>query len=236
MATYVLVHGAWHGGWCWRKVAPLLRAAGHDVHTPTLSGLGDRVHLASPDIDLDTHVRDIVNVLEYEDLRSVVLVGHSYGGMVITGVAGQAADRLGQLVYLDAFVPGDGETLLDFVPAERRDGFLRDAQTSGEGWRIPAPPLGRFGVTDEADLAWANPRITDQPLRTFAEPIKLTGEPPELPRTYIWCLGYATAGSFGPFAARARTEPGWRYHELDTGHDAMITTPQDVARILLDLA
>jgi len=234
MAIYVLVHGAWHGGWCWKKVTPLLRAAGHEVLTPTLTGLGERAHLAGPDIDLSTHIQDVLNVLEYEELGDVVLVGHSYGGMVITGVADRAAARLAHLVYLDAFVPDDGRRLMDFVPEERRTDFLEGAKASGDGWRIPAPPLGRFGVTDEQDLRWAEPRIVPQPLKTFTQPVHLPNGAAVLSRTYLWCKGY-TAGSFGPFAERARTDPAWRCHELDTGHDAMITAPADVARLLLEV-
>jgi pimeloyl-ACP methyl ester carboxylesterase len=131
MATHVLVHGAWHGGWCWRKVTPLLRAAGHEVYTPTLTGLGERVHLGGPHIDLEMHIQDIVNVLEYGDLRDVILTGHSYGGMVITGVAERAADRLSHLIYLDAFVPSNGESLLGYMPPER--GATMTAVAKAEG-------------------------------------------------------------------------------------------------------
>ena len=235
MAIHVLVHGAWHGGWCWRKVTPLLRAAGHEVYTPTLTGLGDRLHLAGPHIDLDMHIRDIVSLLEYEDLHDVVLTGHSYGGMVITGVAEHAAERLAHLVYLDAFVPRDGEALLGHLPEERRTGMIEGAQAQGDGWRVPAPLLGRFGVEGADDLRWAEPRIVSQPLKTFTQPISLPERRAEkLPRSYVWCRGY-TAGSFVPFAERARTSSAWRYHELETGHDAMITAPGDVARLLLEL-
>ena len=140
MAMFLLIHGAWHGGWCWKKVTPLLRAAGHEVCTPTLTGLGERAHLLSAEVTLDTHVQDVVGVLEYEDLRDVVLVGHSYGGMVITGVVDRAADRLAHLVYLDAFVPQDGQALADLVDSTLYTTLEEQARAEGEGWRVPALP------------------------------------------------------------------------------------------------
>src|SRR5262249_14497470 len=136
MITYVLVHGAWHGGWCWKKVTPLLRASGYAVFTPTLTGLGERSHLLSPEVSLHTHIQDVVAVVEYEDLREVMLVGHSYGGMVITGVAERVPARLSQLVYLDAFVPEHGQALLDLHSPDERARFQELARTQGEGWRI----------------------------------------------------------------------------------------------------
>jgi pimeloyl-ACP methyl ester carboxylesterase len=140
MATFVIVHGAWSGGHAWRWVRPLLRSAGHEVFTPALTGLGERSHLASAQVDLETHVRDVVAVLEYEDLREVVLVGHSYGGMVISGVADRVPERLVQLVYLDAEVPMDGQSELDLLPPQERAGYEEAARSKGQGWQIP-PPL-----------------------------------------------------------------------------------------------
>lgn len=188
MATYVLVHGAWHGGWCWKKVTPLLRAAGHDVFTPTLTGLGERVHLLTPAVGLETHIQDVLGVVHYEDLRQVILVGHSYGGMVITGVAHQATDRLAHLVYLDAFVPHDGQCLLDLPPPEMAAAQREQAKTIGDGWRVPPLPLEAFGVTDQADLRWAGPKVGDQPRLTFEQPVRYASEAgAALPRTYISC-------------------------------------------------
>ena len=235
MATYVLVHGAWHGGWCWKKLTPLLRAAGHEVVVPTLTGLGERAHLARPEVGLATHVEDVVQVLTYEDLHGVVLVGHSYAGMVIAAVADRVPERVAQLVYLDAFVPDNGQALLDLLPPPLREASLEQARTAGEGWQVPAPPPERFGVTDAADLAWVRPRLLPQPLQTFTEPLRL-GRPDlsPAPRTYIACtVGSAT---FQPFAERARTDPAWRYRELATGHDAMVMTPRELAQLLLELA
>ena len=137
-AAYVLVHAAWHGGWCWKKVAPLLRARGHEVHTPTLTGLGDRAHLINQEIGLETHIQDVVNVLEYEDLNRVILVGHSSSGAVVTGVAERAQERLAHVVYLDAFVPDDGQSLMDLIPPDRRQGMEQRVQAEGKGWLLPS--------------------------------------------------------------------------------------------------
>jgi pimeloyl-ACP methyl ester carboxylesterase len=233
MAAYVLIHGAWHGGWCWARVAPLLRAAGHEVYTPTLTGLGERAHLLSPSVGLETHVEDVLGVLHYEDLRNVVLVGHSYGGMVITGVAEQAADRLAHLVYLDAFIPGDGQSLFDLMPADRVAAYRGLAASAGEGWRIPAPPVERYGVTAEADLQWAGPRVGPHPLLTMEQPVRCsTGAGAALPKTYIYCAEFA---AFAPFAEQAQADPAWRYHELPTGHDAMVTMPRQLADLLCEI-
>jgi pimeloyl-ACP methyl ester carboxylesterase len=165
MATYLLVHGAWHGGWCWKKVAPLLRAAGHEVFTPTLIGLGDRAHLLAPDINLTTHITDIVNVLAYEDLRDVILVGHSYAGLVITGVAQHSAHRLAHLVYLDALFPMEDDRSWAALVRRHQPAIaaMADAQIreSGERWLLP-PPSGEmlFGITDPTDWEWVRSRLT----------------------------------------------------------------------------
>ena len=236
MTTYVLVHGAWHGGWCWNKVTTLLRAEGHEVYTPTLTGLGERSHLARPDLDLTSHVDDLVNVLYYEDLRGVVLVGHSYGGMVITGAADKVPDRLANLVYLDAFVPKNGQALVDLLPPERRNAILEQASAREDGWLVPSMPAEAYGIRDEADLTWVQPRLLAQPLGTFTEPRRERNphaSPP--PRTYIACTEGGTSQTFQPFAEGARKDPSWRFRELLTGHDAMITMPQELARLLLEI-
>ena len=155
MATYVLVHGAWHGGWCWKKVAPLLRHAGHEVFIPTLTGLGERAHLLTPEVDLTTHVQDIVGVLTYEDLQEVILVGHSYGGMVISGVAQQAALRLSHLVYLDAFVPENGRCLLDYAVPERAARMRAEGERTGF---VTPPPMSLWGLSRPEHLAFVGPR------------------------------------------------------------------------------
>lgn len=222
-ATFVLVHGAWHGGWCWKKLTPLLRAAGHQVFTPTLTGLGDRAHLLNADVDLELHIKDLAALLEFEDLQNVTLVGHSYGGMVIAGVTARAGARLSRLVYLDAFLPENGKAVKDYttlVPA-------RD-----DGWRVPPPgPPSAFGVTNERDIAWMVPRLGDQPLKTFTQPVNIAERlGSQLPSTFIQCT---KAPFFAEAAERAKRQ-GFSYRALfSAGHDAMVTQPQALAKILL---
>lgn len=236
MTTIVLIHGGWHGGWCWKKVAPLLRAAGHEVYTPTLTGLGDRAHLLGPAVTLDTHVQDIVGMLEYEDLRGAVLVSHSYGGMVMTSVAERAADRLAHLIYLDAFVPQDGQALADLADPTFYSNLEARARAEGEGWRVPPPPLERWGITDEADVSWMRPSIGSHPLKTFKQAVRLTDEAAAvLPRTFIYCTNKPVGDSLAPLAKRLRGEASWRYRELASGHDAMVTAPKELAALLLEL-
>jgi pimeloyl-ACP methyl ester carboxylesterase len=231
MAAFVLVHGAWHGGWCWARVARLLLDAGHTVHAPSLTGLGDRAHLARPEIDLAAHIDDVVAVLETEELNSVTLVGHSYAGMVITGVAARVSRRLASLVYLDAFVPAEGKSQLDYFPPDRAAGVRRAAQEHGEGWRIPPFPPERYGVTSQRDREWLTRRLVPQPLRTFEQPLPAAGGD-KLKRTYIYCSQPAI-GAFDQFAERLRDDRKWTFHEVKTGHDAMVTAPGEIARILL---
>lgn len=223
--NYVTVHGAWTGGWHWRQVARRLRSAGHEVFAPTLTGLGERVHLASPDVDLSTHIQDIVNVLYYEDLRDVVLVGHSYAGMVITSVAERVPDRLARLVYVDAYVPKDGQSLADLLPEEVVAALKGVARDVGDGWRIPHNP-------PDAD------RRTDFPMAAGLQPVAI-GNPDAalLPRAYVACLESHGIPLYSPFvdAARRAKEEGWEYFELPTGHLAMETMPNELADILLEL-
>ena len=189
MATYLLVHGGWHGGWYWRRVTSILREAGHEVFTPTLTGLGERGHLLSTEIDLDTHIRDIMEVLKYEDLHDLILVGHSYAGMIITAVAEQAPERLAHLVYLEAFIPNNGESLLDVVGPDFAATFQDSVQAEGEGWRLPPLPLDLLGITEDDDKRWMTPKLTDQPFKAFSQPVRLKN--PEaarrIPRTFIYC-------------------------------------------------
>jgi len=233
MQTFVLVHGAWHGGWCWVKVTRLLTDAANVVYTPTLTGLGERAHLARPEIDLATHIDDVVAVLEAEELRNVVLVGHSYGGMVISGVAARAEKRIARLVYLDAFVPEVGQSLLSLLPPERAEAMRKAATTDGEGWRVPSFPPERFGVTSARDTEWLQRHLVAQPLQTFEQPLAAAPPPPsKLPRTYIYCSKPAS-GAFDQFAERLRDDRKWRFHDVKTGHDAMVTAPGDIAKILM---
>jgi pimeloyl-ACP methyl ester carboxylesterase len=213
-----------------------LRADGHEVFTPTLTGLGEREHLVNADVGLDTHIQDVLGVLEYEDLRDVVLVGHSYAGMVIAGVAEKAAERLAHLVYLDAFVPEDGKSLVDYAPPEVLTMFHEKARTEGEGYKVPSFPAESFGVTNKDDLAWVRQRLNMHPIKTKLDAVQLTNpKAAEIPRTYIYCNNPAI-GPFGQFAERLRTDESWRYVELATGHDAMITEPEKLTELLLEVA
>ncbi|MBU2499651.1 MAG: alpha/beta hydrolase, partial [Proteobacteria bacterium] len=183
-----------------------------------------------PDVGLETHVADILGVLQFEDLRRVMLVGHSYGGMVATAVADRAPDRLEQLVYLDAFVPQNGQCLFDLEPEEIRTRMRDAARTAGDGWRVPPNPMPPD--TSEADLAWAVPRRVMQPLKTFEQRVQLTGEGERLPKTYIYCTRPAPGDVFGQFARRAQSEPGWHFFEIDSSHNPHITTPEVLAHLL----
>lgn len=241
-ATFVLVHPAWHGAWCWKKVIPLLRARGHDVHAPTLTGLGERAHLAHPMVGLETHVQDVVNVLEYEDLRNVILVGHSNGGTLITAVADRVPDRLGHLVYLDAFVPEDGQATIDLITFPRQAWEAR-VRTEGHGWLIPSlqpVPWDEFvrdvwRVTDEADRRWMVARLGPTPFKTFTDPVRRRNPAAEkLPRTYIRCRQHPSA-AFDRYAEMARRTAGWRYRELATAHEAFVTMPHELAGLLLEI-
>ncbi len=231
--NFVLIHGAWHGGWCWKRVVPLLRRAGHEVHAPTLTGLGDRAHLAHRDIDLDTHVSDVVNLLEAEELEDVVLVGHSYAGMVITGTADRAPKRIKRLVYFDAFVPESGKALTDYVGADRAAGQHKQGQETGT---VGPMPTAALGVTKPEDVAWVERRQVRHPYKTMSQPLALKDPAAvaRIPKSFVNC--HSATGTFEQFASRIRTDPAWRYLEIKTGHDAMIIDPEGTARILQEAA
>ena len=240
MATYVLVHGGGHGGWCYQRVARLLRSAGHEVHTPTLTGLGDRSHLMArmgDAVDLDLHIRDVTALLHFDDLRDVILVGHSYGGMVITGVADRAADRVGRLVYLDAANPVGGQSLVDVagpvIEAVRPMGEVVDGV---ELVLLPAPDAGLlYGVTDPDDRAWMAERLTGHPWRCFEQPLELTNEAAlwAIPQYHIVCTSTLPTRDEA-LMQRARDEN--RLWTIDTGHDLMLTEPEATAQALLEVA
>jgi pimeloyl-ACP methyl ester carboxylesterase len=219
--TFVVAHGAWSSGWAWKKMHPLLAANGHRLVTPSYTGLGERTHLANAAIDLDTHVMDVVNVLEYEDLRDAVLIGHSYGGMVATGVADRARERLRRLIYVDAFVPDDGQSLADLTGGEAD---LRARAV--DGWRVPPNPLP--DDTPAEDLDWIMARRGHHPIGSFVKPLKLTRGPLTLPRDYVLCT---KSENFRSYATRARAA-GWPVHELDSSHNPHITVPEELAALL----
>jgi pimeloyl-ACP methyl ester carboxylesterase len=237
MATYVLVHGGGHGGWCYQRVARLLRAQDHEVYAPTMTGLGERAHLLNAEVDLRRHIEDIAAVLEFEDLHEVILVGHSYGGMVITGTADRVADRIGRLVYLDAANPLNGQSLADVagpvINAVRPFGETIDGM---ELVLLPAPDAGLlYGVTDADDLAWMAERLTAHPWKCFEQPLHLTNEAAvwAIPQYHIVCTSTLATRDTG-LMAKARAER--RLWDIDTGHDLMITEPEKVARALLQVA
>jgi pimeloyl-ACP methyl ester carboxylesterase len=249
MASYVLVSGAWLGGWSWHPVASRLRAEGHDVHPVTLTGLGDRSHLASPQVDLDTYITDVVNLTHFEDLHDVVLVGHSYGGHVVTGVADRIPERISLLAYLDSGPAPDGAAFLDLQPPPARELIERLVEETGEGWRIPMPSWAELEEVMGASLQGLGPdergrmraRAVAQPLRTWTQPLTLTGTArQQLPKLLITCsvplaqVREMIAAGHPWFAEMAA--PQWSFRELPTGHWPIFSAPDPLASLLLDLA
>jgi pimeloyl-ACP methyl ester carboxylesterase len=231
--TFVLVHGAWHGGWCWRRVADLLQKQGHKVFAPTLTGLGERAHLLGPGIGLSTHIADVVNVFKYERLADVVLCGHSYGGMVISGVAEQVQPAIRSIVFLDAFMPENGEAIIDLTSAAVQEA-LRGAREKG-ALGIPPRPAAAFGV-NEKDRAWVDAMCGPQPIATFSDPIALTGARERIgKKAYIRARSYENPG-FDRALARTSGDPSWRVYEVPSGHDVMVDMPERLTEILLEVA
>jgi pimeloyl-ACP methyl ester carboxylesterase len=233
MATFVLVHGSGCGGWVWKRLAPLLRAAGNQVYAPTLTGLADRAHLLHCGVDLTTHITDVANLLVYEDLSEVVLIGNSYARMVITGVAAKVPERLKLLVYLDAYVPDAGQSEAELLPAEVR--AARQAEAAAHAGVLQPPPPEIFGVSDPALADWIRARFTPHPWASYAEPVPFgTTTSADLPRAFIHCTGnpVSTPRLFDASAQKARAA-GWRVHELAAGHLAMLTAPRELAELLL---
>ncbi|WP_407166273.1 alpha/beta fold hydrolase [Bradyrhizobium sp. ORS 111] len=230
--TFLVCHGAWSAGWAWKKMHPLMQAAGHRLVTPSYTGLGERAHLANPSIDLEAHIQDVLAVIKYEDLSDIVLLGHSYGGMVATGVADRARERVAQLIYLDAFVPRDGQSLFDLneVAIEK----MREAARNGDGWRIP--PMPTPPDTSPADVEWLTARRIDMPLKCFEQRLKLQHGEPALPRSYIYATRITPADTFGQFAKRTKNEAGWRYFEIDASHSPNVTAPEALMALLMEIA
>ena len=243
MATFVLVHGAWHGGWCWWKVEPLLRQSGGSVYAPSLTGMGERSHLAGyidpAAINLDLHIKDVWELLESEGLEEVILVGHAYAGMVITGVAEVCPQRLDHLVYVNGVVPRDGEAMVDQLDAVRGPDFtarVRAAIDNREEFLRPPSTVEeirrRWGITDPEDQSWVLPRLRPQSVASFAQPVRLgSSEALEISRSFI----LSRESGFDPVAERVR-QSDWGLYQLDTGHDPMITKPREVAEILPRIA
>lgn len=235
--TFVLVHGAWHGGWCWARVAQRLRAQGHVVYTPTLTGLADRRHLLSPQVNLDTHVQDITLLLEHEELADVVLVGHSYAGIVISGVADRMPGPLRHLVYLDALLLESGRSIFSSFSKDVVAQRLRAIRETGAGvGAVAAFPPSAFGVHDAADAAWVARRLTPQPVGTYLQPLVL--ESPlgnGIAKTYIDCTREPMA-NLAAGKTRVRDDRSWTLRSLDAGHDAMVTAPSELAALLAEIA
>ena len=232
--TFVLLHGAWHGGWCWQKMAPDLRAAGHVVYTPTQTGLGERSHLLSADVGIETFAQDLINLLVWEDLYNVVLVGHSFGGNVITAAADRVPERIAHLVYLDAIIPIPGQSAFATMDADIVAQRRQLAQQTSGGLTLPVPDPVAFGVTNEDDLHWLRSKCTPHPLATYEQVLKLQhplGN--HLPVTYV-----AVTPHYAPTVASrdyARQRTDWTYLEIDAGHDAMVTSPVALSELLLNL-
>jgi pimeloyl-ACP methyl ester carboxylesterase len=229
--TFLVAHGAWSAGWSWKKMHPLMSAAGHRLLVPTYTGLGEREHLASPEVDLETHINDVLGVIKFEELEDFVLVGHSYGGMVATAVADRVPERIRKLIYVDAFVPRDGQSLFDLVPPQTRDRLLA-GMAAGDGWRVPSMPIPED--TSPGDVAWIERFRMPQPLHCFDRPVKLSGDI-KVPRAYLYALRRPAVDTFGPFAARAKEE-GWEYREMDASHSPQVTAPELLADLLVSLA
>jgi pimeloyl-ACP methyl ester carboxylesterase len=237
MATFVLVHGAWGGAQGWRKIRPLLHEAGHEVFTPSLTGIGERSHLASPQVTLSTHVQDVVNAVFYEDLRDITLVGYSYGGMVVTGCLDYIGNRVKHLVYLDAFVPGDGQSL-DAMTGQLNEGEPRPLPA--QDWL--RQPMART-YDDAADATFSEPRRSAQPTATFSEPVRLLRPQEDWPfsLTYIKATGEPrpaqnNGGAFWIAADRTKASPRWGYYEIETNHMVPYNKPRELTDVLLEVA
>ena len=235
MATIVIVHGGWGGGWEWTPVARRLRERGHEVFTPTLTGFGERAHLGDAGTGLSDHIEDVLAVLKWEDLNDVVLCGHSYGGMVVSGVADRAAERIRLLVHLDSFAPIDGQALTDLVPGEFADALLAIAEERGDGLvPIPQDLLPAKGVLPDGERDAYIDRLVAQSIASLTEPVKLSGALDHLPRAYVHCTGYHDS-VMGPFVERGKAE-GWTIRELDTEHDLHMFDPEGTASVIHGLA
>jgi pimeloyl-ACP methyl ester carboxylesterase len=237
MTTFVLVHGAWHGGWCWSRVARVLRAQGHEVYTPSLPGMGEHAHLLSRQITLDTQIDDVVALFESCDLDHAVLAGHSFGGLIVTGVADRlhGSRRVARMVYVDALVPKDGEGWFSFHNAERMASFHTSARDAGNNLFLPAPDPAVFGVGPD-DAAWVAAHLTPHPYGTYLTALSLPNlaqgkGAAGLQRTYIDCVK-PFYSDFNGLKTRLKADPAWKYVEIQTGHDAMVTAPKELAALL----
>ncbi|MBV9238520.1 MAG: alpha/beta hydrolase [Xanthobacteraceae bacterium] len=231
--TFVLVHGSWHGGWCWRRVADLLEKNGHKVYAPTLTGLGERSHLMSGLITLDTHITDVANVIKWENLDNVVLVGHSYAGFVVSGVAEKALPSISSIVFLDAFLPDNGQRVVDLAPPELKANALKAAERNEVG--RPVPPAKTFYV-NEKDQGWVDTKMTPQPTFVSLQPIVLTGAREKIAKkTYIRATS-SPSPVFDSYLEKLKSDPAWRTYSVPCGHDVMVDMPERLCEILIGVS
>lgn len=230
--TFVLVHGAWHGGWCWRRISDLLEMKGQKVFCPTLTGLGERSHLISKEVNVSTHVSDVTNVVRWENLQDVILVGHSYGGSVISGVAERIADKISSIVFLDAFVPEDGESIVEKASANTKD-VINAAMERGDA-SIKSPLASAFGV-EEKDRAWVDSKITPQPIATFTEKVAYTGAREKIAKKFYMRATAYKSPTFDANLDKAKKDSSWITHEFSCGHDVMVIQPDNLVAQLLNI-
>jgi len=234
MANYCLVHGAWRGGWVWKRVVRHLREEGHDVYTPTMTGLGERSHQLNAAINLSSYIQDIVNVIKFEELNDVILCGHSFAGMVITGVADMISERIAALVYLDAFVPEDGDSIFTLIPESEQLSWIKVVARYG-GYSFPAIPAEVFQV-NERDREWVDRMCTPHPLATWTEGIRLHGNHRKVKqRIFALASGWAPS-PFRRFCEKLQEDAAWIIRTIQCGHDAMLDEPEEVANILREAA
>jgi pimeloyl-ACP methyl ester carboxylesterase len=233
VTTFVLVHGAWHGSWCWKRVRKALETADHDVFTPTLTGVGERSHLLSREVNLETHIQDVLNLIKWEELTDIVLCGHSYGGCVVSGVADRIPDRIRSLVYLDAFVLEDGENQMQHLPPALAERILEGAKNVGEGWKVPHIPAAVFNV-NAADREWVDWQCTMHPLAAMEERLRVTGGREKIRNiSFILATGWDGLSPFPPFHERAKAR-GWKTRTVPCGHDVMLDLPERLTAILVE--
>ena len=228
MARFLLIHGSWHGAWCWERLLPILKARGHEVWAPTLIGLGERAGEASTGTGLVTHVNQITELILSADLNDLTVVGHSYGGPVMVGTAERVPDRISHLVYLDALVPDHGQSAFDLMPGAE-SGFVQAMRRAGSEFLVPPMSPQELGVIEPADVKWVGTHLTAMPILTHREKVDAPQRKAfKIPSTYIQCLQFGLGAGF---AAQARRD-GWRVLEADTGHDVMVTNPKGLADLL----
>jgi len=233
--TFVLVHGGRHGGWAWRLVAARLRRQGHEVHTPTLTGLGERSHLLTPDVGLDTHIRDLVNLFEYEDLSDTILVCHSYGGMPVSGAMEELFPRVRRVVFVDAHMPRSGESVFDMNGHVRAQRMREMVEREGEGWFVPNSDASWWGLTDPDQIAWVNSKTSPQPFKSYTDSVGSTERIWGHPGTFIECSpSRVSAEELERVHERAAVDEQFHLRGIDTCHEAMLTEPDLLTELLIE--